>query len=62
METATKYLNQEEDVLKLSLQWISYDELEITEENYNTLTEKVKAYGLSKNPPFYVDFVKNNFE
>lgn len=34
METATKYLNQDEDVLELSLQWISYDDLEITEENY----------------------------
>lgn len=62
MKTATKHLNQEEDVLELSLQWISYDELEITEENYSTLTEKVKAYGLSENPPSYADFVKNDFE
>lgn len=62
METATKYLNQDEDVLELSLQWISYDNLEITEENYSTLTEKVKAYGLSENPPSYADFVKNDFE
>lgn len=62
METATKYLNQEKDVLELSLQWISYDDLEITEENYSTLTEKVKAYGLSENPPSYADFVKNDFE
>lgn len=62
MKTATKYLNQEEDVLELSLQWISYDDLEITEENYSTLTEKVKAYGLSENPPSYADFVKNDFE
>lgn len=62
METAAKYLNQEKDVLELSLQWISYDDLEITEENYSTLTEKVKAYGLSENPPSYADFVKNDFE
>lgn len=62
METATKYLNQDEDVLELSLQWISYDNLEITEENYSTLTEKVKTYGLSENPPSYADFVKNDFE
>lgn len=62
METATKYLNQEEDVLELSLQWISYDDLEITEENYSMLTEKVKAYGLSEKPPSYADFVKNDFE
>ena len=62
METATKYLNQDKDVLELSLQWISYDDLEITEDNYSTLTEKVKAYGLSENPPSYADFVKNDFE
>lgn len=62
MKTAEKYLNQDKDVLELSLQWISYDNLEITEENYSTLTEKVKEYGLSENPPSYADFVKNDFE
>ncbi len=62
METAAKYLNQDKDVLELSLQWISYNDLEITEENYSTLTEKVKAYGLSENPPSYADFVKSDFE
>lgn len=62
MDTAKKYLNQDEDVLELSLQWISYDNLDITEENYTVLTEKVKAYGLSENPPSYGDFVKNDFK
>lgn len=62
LETAEKYLSQEKDVLELSLQWISYDNLDITEDEYTILTEKVKAYGLSENPPFYADFVKNNFE
>lgn len=62
METAEKYLNQDKDVLELSLQWISYDNLEITEENYSTLIEKVKEYGLSENPPSYADFVKSDFE
>ncbi len=62
MKTAEKYLNQDKNVLELSLQWISYDNLEITEENYSTLIEKVKAYGLSENPPSYADFVKSDFE
>lgn len=62
MKTAEKYLNQDKNVLELSLQWISYDDLEITEENYSTLIEKVKAYGLSENPPSYADFVKSDFE
>lgn len=61
LETAEKYLSQEKEVLELSLQWISYDNLDITEESYNILTEKVKAYGLSENPPAYADFVKNDF-
>lgn len=62
METAEKYLNQDKNVLELSLQWISYDDLEITEENYSTLTEKVNEYRLSENPPSYADFVKSDFE
>ena len=62
IETAKKYLNQDDDVLELSLQWISYDELEITEENYKILAEKVKSYGLSDNPPSYADIVQTNFE
>lgn len=62
LETAEKYLSQEKEVLELSLQWISYDNLDITEEDYAVLTEKIKSYGLSDNPPSYEDFVKNNFD
>ena len=58
-EVAKKYLKQSDDVLETSLQWISYNDLDITEDIYNTLVEKVKAYGLSDNPPSYTDFVKN---
>lgn len=58
--TAKKYLNLEDDILDISLQWISYDNLEITEEAYAALVEKVKEYGLSDNPPSYEDFVKND--
>lgn len=54
-----KYLNQDDEVLDISLQWISYDNLEITEEIYNALLEKVKSYGLSDNPPSYEEFVDN---
>ena len=58
-ETAKKYLSQTDEVLDISLQWISYSNLDITEDTYNTLVEKVKEYGLSDNPPSYSDFVKN---
>ena len=60
-ETAKKYFTQSDDVLDISLQWISYNDLDITEEEYNTLVEKVKEYGLSDAPPAYSDFVKNDF-
>lgn len=58
-EIAKKYLGQSEEVLDISLQWISYNDLDITEETYNTLAEKVREYGLSDDPPSYADFVKN---
>ena len=60
-EVAKQYLNQTDEVLDTSLQWISYNDLDITEEAYNALAEKVKANGLSENPPAYADFVKNDF-
>lgn len=60
-EVAEKYLNQTDEVLDISLQWISYNDLDITEDIYNTLVEKVKEYGLSENPPTYSEFVKNDF-
>ncbi|MBQ1463415.1 MAG: ABC transporter substrate-binding protein [Ruminococcus sp.] len=59
LAVAKKYMSQSDDVLETSLQWISYNDLDITEDIYNTLVEKVKAYGLSDNPPSYTDFVKN---
>lgn len=61
-EIASEYLKQSDDVLDLSLKWISYDDLDITEDTYNTLIEKVKKYGLSDNPPTYEKFVKTDFE
>ena len=60
-KVAEKYLNQTDEVLDISLQWISYDELDITEDTYAVLAEKVKKYGLSDNPPAYADFVKSDF-
>lgn len=60
-ELAKKYLNQTDEVLDVSLQWISYNDLDITEEIYNALVEKVKGYGLSDDPPTYSEFVKNDF-
>lgn len=60
-KVAAKYLSQSEEVLDISLKWISYNDLDITEETYNKLVDKVKEYGLSDNPPTYTEFVKNDF-
>ncbi len=54
-----QYLNQDDEVLDISLQWISYNNLEITEDIYDVLLDKVKNYGLSDNPPSYEGFVDN---
>lgn len=56
-QIAEKYLGQDEETLKESLQWITYDDLELTKEDYDTLSEKVISYGINENPPSYEDFV-----
>ena len=58
---AEEYLNQTDEVLDISLQWISYDDLDLTEDVYNSLVEKVKKYGLNDNPPTYEEFVLTDF-
>lgn len=54
---AEQYLGQDETTLDASLQWIHFDQLEITEDEYNVLVEKVKKYGILDFPPTYSDFV-----
>ena len=58
---AKEYLNQKDDVLDISLKWISFEDLEITEEMYEQLSKKVVDYDLLDNPPSYSEFVKNDF-
>lgn len=59
LDIAKEFLNQTDDVLKTSLQWISYRDLTIDEATYNELVRRVIAAGLSENPPAFVDFVVN---
>ena len=44
-------------MLEQSLEWIRFDDLAITKEAYQTLEDKVVAYGINENPPAYEDFV-----
>lgn len=57
LELAEKYLGQEEETLETSLEWIHYDDLELSKEDYDLLAEKVKDYGINDNPPSYEDFI-----
>lgn len=57
---AKKYLNLDDKVLALSLKWISFNDLEITREAYDSLTSKIKEFGISSNPPAYDDFVDSS--
>jgi NitT/TauT family transport system substrate-binding protein len=56
-ELTRKYLNISREVYDISLQWIAFDDLEIREVHYNDLVQRVRAAGLSENPPTYADFV-----
>lgn len=56
-EIAKKYLKLDDKVLDLSMKWISYDDLAITQEAYEDLSKKVVEFGISKTPPAYEDFV-----
>ncbi|MEE1305052.1 MAG: ABC transporter substrate-binding protein [Agathobacter sp.] len=54
---AVQYLGQKEPVLDESLKCISYDDLELKEEDYKVLYQKVKDYQINANPPSFEEFV-----
>lgn len=53
-------LGQDEATSKQSLQWISFNDLNVTEEAYEKLRQEVIRYGLNDNPPSYDEFVAKN--
>ncbi|MGA9228361.1 MAG: ABC transporter substrate-binding protein [Mesobacillus sp.] len=59
-EMSSKYMKVEKDVLDLSFQWISYDDLKIKEEEYEELRNNLKEMGLMENPPAYSEFVDHS--
>lgn len=60
-EMSSNYMNVNKDVMDLSFQWIRYDDLKITEEDYNELTKNLIEMGLQENPPTFEEFVDNSF-
>ncbi|MCR4437182.1 MAG: ABC transporter substrate-binding protein [Clostridiales bacterium] len=59
-DVAKKYMNVEQNVLDLSLKWVSYKDLRLNENDYNDLRKYLIEMDLSKNPPSYKDFVDNS--
>ena len=51
----------EKEVMDLSLEWISFGNLRIEEDEYQKLSNFMVEMGMSDNPPAYKDFVDNTF-
>ncbi len=60
-ESFGEFMQVDEDVLNLSLEWISFSDLRIEEEEYEKLSRLMVEMGLSEQPPTYNDFVDNSF-
>lgn len=60
LSIASDDLGLDADTSELSLEWISFDDLEVTREDYDALRDEVVAYGLSDNPPTYEEFVEQH--
>ena len=58
LSKAKEILSQKDEVLRQSLEWISYSELDITKAAYADLAQKVRKYGIIDNPPTFEEFVK----
>ena len=58
LSKAKEILSQKDEVLRQSLEWISYSELDITKTAYDDLAQKVRKYGIIDNPPTFEEFVK----
>ena len=56
-ELTQKHLNINKDVYDISMRWIEFDNLAISKEYYNDLIQRIKAAGLSENPPSFEDFI-----
>lgn len=57
LRVAETYLGQDEATLETSLDWISYQDLTISREAYDTLYQKIVEDQIMENPPSYEDFV-----
>ncbi|WP_404408113.1 ABC transporter substrate-binding protein [Jeotgalibacillus malaysiensis] len=56
-EISSEYMDVNEEVMDLSFEWISYDDLRIPEDSYEELRGYLIEMGLTDNPPTYEEFV-----
>lgn len=61
LATHAEYLPVDETALQLSLDWIYYDDLDIKEEEYEFLRNKLIELQLVDEPPQYDDFVNRKY-
>ena len=59
-EVVAEYIKVDKEVLDLSLNWISYNNLKIEEDAYKILRDSLIEMGLSENPPTYDEFVDSS--
>ena len=59
--TVADYMKVSEEVLDISLQWISYKDLQIHKEAYDELVREIKEMNLFDQPPTYESFVNQTF-
>lgn len=55
-----QYLKVDDQVLNLSLKWISYKDLRINEADYQELIRNMQELNLINTPPLYKEFVDNS--
>src|SRR5690625_5208705 len=60
-EALQAYMDVDDDVLDISLQWITYNNLLIELDEYEKLSDRVIELGLMEKPPVYNDFVVRSF-
>src|SRR5699024_9369157 len=51
------YMDIDKDVLDISLEWITYDNLQIEVDEYEKLLDRVETLGLMEQAPKYEEFV-----
>ncbi|MDR1872854.1 MAG: ABC transporter substrate-binding protein [Deltaproteobacteria bacterium] len=59
---ASKYMTANQEIIKISLNTISYDDLDLKQEDYDQLTKYLAEFNLLKDSPTYADFVENSLK